>query len=175
MKANLKGRGRFRTAAEPDGAAGRGIQTRGTPDIEFAVVGLLAKVQISQGRIQAARNLLENLRTKFSDNGETRFLPNIDAALCRVMLHERCGRRGRLAGKRAPHDNVRLRALWRYQYLTLAMVQLANGEYSEALMVLARLLPYCEYCGRVMDGIHIRLLMALCHYRRGDAVWNERC
>lgn len=150
------------------------IQTRGTPDIEFAVVGLLAKVQISQGRIQAARNLLENLRTKFSDNGETRFLPNIDAALCRVMLHlnDAEGVDDWLE-KRAPHDNVRLRALWRYQYLTLAMVQLANGEYSEALMVLARLLPYCEYCGRVMDGIHIRLLMALCHYRRGDAVWNE--
>ena len=57
------------------------IQARGTPDIEFAVVGLLARVQVSQGKAYAAIESLESLRAKFLAAGETRFLGNLDAML----------------------------------------------------------------------------------------------
>lgn len=149
------------------------IQARGTPDIEFAVVGLLARVQVSQGKARAALESIESLRTKFLDTLHTRFLPNIDAMLCRIKL-----RLGDMEAAHiwlqdtAPKNDVRLWAIWRYQYLTRAMVQLTECEYDDALLLLARLKPYCEHCGRVMDGIHIRLLSALCLERLKDEEWK---
>ena len=153
------------------------IQAKGTPDIEFAVVGLLARVQVSQGKARAALESIENLRSKFLNSGHARFLLNIDAMLCRIQL--RLGDRENTRmwlGEKAPKNDVRLWALWRYQYFTQAMVQIAEGEYDEALLLLARLKPYCEYCGRVMDGIHLRLLTVLCHFNLGDEEWkSELC
>ena len=153
------------------------IQARGTSDIEFAVVGLLARVQVSQGKARAALEAVESLREKFLDTGQARFLPNIDAMLCRIHL-----RLGDTDAARAwlrniaPKNDARLWAMWRYQYLTRTMVQILEGECDDALLLLARLKPYCEHCGRVMDGIHIRLLSALCMERTGDAEWKiELC
>lgn len=149
------------------------IQVKGTPDIEFAVIGLLARVQVSQGKARAALESIESLQSKYLNAGQTRFLPNIDAMLCRIRL--RLGdTEVALAWleEKAPKNDVRLWAMWRYQYFTRAMVQIFNGEYNEALLLLARLLPYCENCGRVMDGIHIRLLTALSHERLGAKDWK---
>ena len=150
------------------------IQTRGTPDMEFAVIGLLARVQISQGKPRAALESIGNLRQKFLDTGQTRFLGNIDAVLCRLRLRlgDMDAVRGWLRDK-APGNETRLWAMWRYQYMTRAEVQLCEGEWDEALLLLARLVPYCDTCGRVMDGIHLRLLTALCLYRKGGADWRE--
>lgn len=153
------------------------IQARGTPDIEFAVVGLLARVQVSQGKARAALKSIENLRSKFLDSGQVRFLPNIDAMICRIQLRlgDAESTRAWLMEK-APKNDARLWALWRYQYFTRAMVQIAEGEYDEVLLLLARLRPYCEHCGRVMDGIHLRLLVVLCHFNLGDEEWkSELC
>ncbi|MET0017036.1 LuxR C-terminal-related transcriptional regulator [Oscillibacter sp.] len=149
------------------------IQARGTPDIEFAVIGLLARVQVSQGKAQTARESIESLRAKFLDIGQTRFLPNIDAMLCRIYLRlgDTDAARAWLR-ERAPKNDVRLWAMWRYQYLTRAMVQIYEDNYGDALLLLARLTPYCEHCGRVMDGIHIKILSALCMERMGDAEWR---
>ncbi|MDD3229827.1 MAG: LuxR C-terminal-related transcriptional regulator [Oscillospiraceae bacterium] len=149
------------------------IQHSGTPDIEFAVVGLLARLQVSQGKAAAATELLENLRTKMNETGQTRFLPNMDAMRCRIWL--RTGENDRVTRwlrEDAPPMGPRLRALWRYRYLTLAMVQIAHGGYEETLLLLAQLLPYCEYCARTMDALHIHLLMAICHYRLGAEDWR---
>lgn len=52
------------------------------------------------------------------------------------------------------------------------MVQIANGDCDETLLLLAQLLPYCEHCGRTMDTLHIRLLIALCHFRLRDEGWK---
>lgn len=153
------------------------IQVWGTPDIEFAVVGLLARVQVSQGKAQTALESIISLREKFLDAGQTRFLPNIDAMLCRIHLRLGNTEAARTwLQEKAPKNNARLWAMWRYQYLSRAMVQLAEGEYDDALLLLARLKPYCEHCGRVMDGIHIRLLSALCLERLKGAEWkSELC
>ncbi len=151
------------------------IQARGTPDIEFAVVVLLARVQVSQGKARAALESIESLRAKFLETGQTRFLPNIDAMLCRIRL-----RLGDIEAVRdwlhttAPKNDVRLWVMWRYQYLTRAMVQITEGEYQEALLILSRLMPYCEHCRRIMDGIYIRILSAICLERLGDEQWKAK-
>ncbi|MDD3228678.1 MAG: hypothetical protein PHE09_05600 [Oscillospiraceae bacterium] len=62
------------------------IQACGTPNIEFAVMSLLARVQVSQGYAQAVLESIERQRRKFLDTGQTHFLPNIDAMRCAIQL-----------------------------------------------------------------------------------------
>lgn len=49
------------------------IQQKGTPDIEFAVNGLLARCQLSKGQAADARRTIETLRARFEAQGLTRF------------------------------------------------------------------------------------------------------
>lgn len=57
--------------------------------------------------------------------------------------------------------------------MTLAQVRIARGEPEEALLTIAPLEPYCRTCARVMDLIHIKAIMAICHYRMNDASWVQ--
>jgi LuxR family maltose regulon positive regulatory protein len=150
------------------------IQTRGTPDMEFAVIGLMARIQTSQGKAQTALQTLESLREKYERLGETRFFGNLAALRVRILLRLSDSEAARdWLETEAPGNDARLWAMWRYQYLTRAMVQLAEGETQEPLLLLARLAPYCEACGRVMDGLHLRILTAICRNRQGGERWRE--
>lgn len=87
-----------------------------------------------------------------------RFLPNLDALLCRVAMYE-----GDEAAvdvwykEKAPKDLLKLRVMLRYQYLTRAMVEIAYENDQEALLVMAPLRPYFTACHRVMDLIYLNL------------------
>lgn len=149
------------------------IQSRGTADTEFAVAGLLARVQVSQGRAASAKEAVVSLRQKFAETGQTRFLGNLDALLCRIALRQgNIAEAGRWLAETAPKNEARLWAMWRYQYLTRAMVQFAEQQYDEALLLLARLTPYCVRCHRTLDLIGIQVLSALCMERKGDEDWR---
>ena len=153
----------------------REIQQSGTPDIEFAACGLLVRNYIEQGRVENARRTLELLRGQFLERRETRFLPNLDAMLCRVDLHG--GDLDRADGwyrDKAPRDPVHLNVLKRYQYLTQAMVELADDDPEGALLTLAPLESYCTACGRYIDTIHLNVLSALALYRLRRGQWKER-
>ena len=63
------------------------VRNRGTPDMEFAVSGLLARSQMANGQPADARRTIEVLRECFAERGLTRFLPNMDAMLCRIDMH----------------------------------------------------------------------------------------
>lgn len=149
------------------------IQRYGSPDIEFAAVGLLCRVQVSQGQAQEASETLENLRRRFIELGETRFLPNMDALLCRISLFQ-----GNTIAidhwlkERAPKDDLRIWVLYRYQYFTKALVLIANGEYDHALRILAPFLPYTLKCARIIDKVHIHLMNAICHFRMDNLSWQ---
>lgn len=150
------------------------IQVRGTPDIEFAVIGLLSRVQISQGKARAALETLQNLSDKFKNTGETRFLANINAMICRINI--RLNHREPVKiwfEEKAPKNDVELWVIWRYQYITQIMVQILERKYEDALILLVRLLDYCENCGRIMDGIYIKLLISICKEGLGDKSWKE--
>ncbi|MCI2056648.1 MAG: LuxR C-terminal-related transcriptional regulator [Oscillibacter sp.] len=150
------------------------IHRKGTPDVEFAVIGLLARSQVAQGKAAAALETLDNLREEFVEAGETRFLANLDAMRCRIWL--RIGQTDAADAwlrEKAPASVPRMRAMWRYQYQTAAMVHIRREEYDEAQMVLAPLMPYCTACGRTMDELLLRLLTAICQYRMGSDGWQD--
>lgn len=150
------------------------IHRRGTPDIEFAVVGMLVRYQTSVGRALDARTTLESLRKRFVEVNEERFLPNLDAMLCRIDLRE-----GDLVAvgdwyrDKAPKDQIHLQTMKRYQYLTQAMAEIALGNSRAALLTLAALEPYFTACQRHIDGIHLHLLTAIARHRLKDENWSQ--
>lgn len=149
------------------------IQRKGTPDIFFATMGLMIRVQVMQGKAHTALSTLEEVRQNFVETGQARFLANVDAMRCRIWL--RLGMQeeiDRWLRETAPSITSHFRAMWRYQYMTKAMVQIACGTPNEALLSIAPLLPYCERCARIMDSLHLRVLVAICHYRQKDDHWK---
>ena len=138
------------------------IQQKGTPDMEFAVVGLLVRTQIAAGRAQDAKDTLDMLEKRFTEQGLTRFLPNLSALRCRVDL--RLGddeAAERWYRENAPKDRLQMKVMKRYQYLTQAMAELAAGDERAALLTLAPLRSYFERCGRHIDGIYRNTLSAI--------------
>lgn len=150
------------------------IERRGTPDIVFAAMGLLARTQTMQGKARTALEALDGLRADFVETGQTRFVDNLDAMRCRLWLRlDGREEADRWLRESAPPSAPPFRALWRYRYMTKAMVQLANDAPDEALLSIAPLLPYCQQCGRTMDVLYLRLLTAICHYRQKDEAWRD--
>ncbi len=149
------------------------IQQNGTPDIEFAAVGLLSRSQFASGRADDAQHTLELLRTRFEKHGQKRFLPNIDAMLCRIALQT--GDMDTAESwyrEKAPKNPQQLNVMKRYQYLTQAMAELADGRSDAALLTLAPLRAYCQTCHRHIDGIHLDMLSAIALYRQDDKTWQ---
>lgn len=150
------------------------IQNNGTPDIEFAAMGLMIRVLTLQGKANAVLAALENLRGSFSERGQTRFLPNMDAMRCRLWL--RLGRTEeaeRWLREQAPSPLPHYRVLYRYRYQTAALVELSRGRPEDALFFVVPFLPYCETCGRTMDALHVCLIIAICYYRMRKKEWRE--
>ncbi len=150
------------------------IRRDGTPDMEFAVVGLLARVQMDAGHTQDAEESLHSLRRRLVQAKEHRFLPNLDAMLCRVQLLQADDEAAAVWYRdKAPRDPQCIQTLNRYQYLTQAMVQLVMGDPQGALFTLAPLEPYCQACHRYIDGIQLNVLRAIAEQRLGDEQWRE--
>lgn len=150
------------------------IQRDGTPDIEFAAVGLLARSQLAAGHAGDARRTLESLRQRFAEGGQSRFLPNIDAMLCRVDL--RTGDTDAVDSwyrEKAPRDPLSINIMKRYQYFTQAMAELSQGRPEAALLTLAPLESYCVTCQRKMDHTTLLLLRAVAQYRLKDEAWRQ--
>ena len=149
------------------------IQKKGTPDIEFALIGLLVRLRIDQGEADRAIEHLEALRERFQRPDCQRFLPNLDALMCRIAMYQGNDEAvDTWYREKAPRDLLKLRVMLRYQYLTRAMVEIVYGKYQEALLVMAPLRPYFKAAHRVMDGIYLDLLTALCQFRSGDGGWQ---
>ena len=150
------------------------IRRGGTPDIEFAANGLLARSLLAGGQSADARKTIADLHRQFTERELTRFLPNMDAMLCRIALHT-----GDLDEAdvwyrvKAPREPMHINILKRYQYFTQAMVELANGKPDSALLTLTPMEPYCTACMRYIDTIHLKVLTAIALYQKRDEAWRE--
>ena len=151
------------------------ICNRGTSDMEFAVSGLLTRSQLANGQPTDARRTIMVLRECFAERGLTRFLPNMDAMLCRIDMHT-----GDLDAadawyrEKAPCEPTHLNVMRRYRYLTQAMVEIMQNRPDAALLTLSPMEPYIQNCARIIDGIHLNVLTAIALYRKKDERWRER-
>ena len=137
--------------------------------------GKQARSQLASGQPADARRTIEVLREYFAERGLTRFLPNMDAMLCRIDMHT-----GDLDAadawyrEKAPRELTHLNVMRRYQYLTQAMVELEDGRPDTVQLTLAPLEAYVQNCARIIDGIHLNVLTAIALYRKKDERWRER-
>ena len=151
------------------------VRNHGTSDMEFAVSGLLARSQLANGQPTDARRTIEVLHECFVERGLTRFLPNMDAMLCRIDMHT-----GDLDAadawyrEKAPCEPTHLNVMRRYQYLTQAMVEIMQNRPDAALLTLSPMEPYIQKCARIIDGIHLNVLTAIALRRKKDERWRER-
>lgn len=151
------------------------VRNHGTSDMEFAVSGLLARSQLANGQPTDARRTIEVLHECFVERGLTRFLPNMDAMLCRIDMHT-----GDLDAadawyrEKAPCEPTHLNVMRRYQYLTQAMVEIMQNRPDAALLTLSPMEPYIQNCARIIDGIHLNVLTAIALRRKKDERWRER-
>ena len=151
------------------------VRNQGTPDMEFAVSGLLARSQLANGQPTDARRIIMVLRECFVERGLTRFLPNMDAMLCRIDMHT-----GDLDAvdawyrEKAPCEPTHLNVMRRYQYLTQAMVEIMQNRPDAALLTLSPMEPYIQNCARIIDGIHLNVLTAITLHRKRDEQWRGR-
>lgn len=148
------------------------IQTKGTPDIEFALIGLLVRSQVDMGKASDAAHTLQTLRGRFAEHDQDRFLPNIDAMLCRIALRNNdWDLIDEWYRDKAPRDALYMMVMKRYQYLTEAMVELALGDNDAALLTLSPLSVYFQRCARRIDEIHLQLLTAIAKFRKKEDGW----
>ena len=151
------------------------VRNYGTSDMEFAVSGLLARSQLANGQPTDARRTIMVLRECFAERGLTRFLPNMDAMLCRIDMHT-----GDLDAadawyrEKAPCEPTHLNVMRRYRYLTQAMVEIMQNRPDAALLTLSPMEPYIQNCARIIDGIHLNVLTAIALRRKKDERWSER-
>lgn len=151
------------------------VRNHGTSDMEFAVSGLLARSQLANGQPTDARRTIMVLRGCFAERGLTRFLPNMDAMLCRIDMHT-----GDLDAadawyrEKAPCEPTHLNVMRRYRYLTQAMVEIMQNRPDAALLTLSPMEPYIQNCARTIDGIHLNVLTAIALYRKKDEQWRKR-
>ena len=133
----------------------REIRQRGTPDMEFAVGGLLARSQIASGQSEDAYHTITTLREQFEERGLTRFLPNMDALLCRMdLLTGNWDKAEEWYRRKVPKDLMNLNVMKRYQYFTQVMAELTEGRYDAALLTLAP--------GEELTPTELQILHLLC-------------
>ena len=121
------------------------------------------------------RDRITTLREQFEERGLTRFLPNMDALLCRMdLLTGNWDKAEEWYRRKAPKDLMNLNVMKRYQYFTQAMAELTEGRYDAALLTLAPFEEYVRNCAKHIDSIHLNVLTAIALHRKKETSWQER-
>lgn len=144
----------------------------GTMEIAFAAVGVRVRLDLLQGDIQAARELLTSFELSAKENRAVQLLPNIQALRCRLALHEGDLDSAERWMKTAPDEDIEFCSLERYRYLTKVRCYLAKGEYLKAQALLEKLRYYAEQTNRPYIRMETGLLSAITKERAGGP-WQE--
>lgn len=156
------------------------LLSRGVPPgclTAFQYTGLMTVLEADDLLFDAGdvRRTIMVLRECFAERGLTRFLPNMDAMLCRIDMHT-----GDLDAadawyrEKAPCEPTHLNVMRRYRYLMQAMVEIMQNRPDAALLTLSPMEPYIQNCARIIDGIHLNVLTAIALHRKKDERWRER-
>lgn len=144
----------------------------GTLEIAFAAVGVRVRLALSQGDIQAARELLDSFEQSVRENRVAQLLPNLHALRCRLALYEGYMDAAERWMKTAPEEDKEFCILERYRYLTKVRCYLAGGEYLKAQALLEKLRYYAEQTDRPYIRMEVGLLSAMTKERMGGP-WQD--
>ncbi|NLU24892.1 MAG: hypothetical protein GXW99_09370 [Clostridiales bacterium] len=147
---------------------------RGTAQMQFATLGIMARAFVDQGSLDTAESLIENFRTRCVSEREKPFLPNIDAMRARfAMLRGNCAEVKLWMEQDAPDELCTFYILSRYQYLTKVRGYLLAGRHLEAISLLNLLKIYYERYDRPYGIMETQMLYAIVLFRMKDQCWQE--
>ncbi len=137
--------------------------------IEYAAIGALAKVFISENESQKANLILEEFCQKAKKANYNELLPNVYSSLTLVSLyHNNYVYYNSWLANFAPNEYGDFYFTARYALLTKAKVYMAGARYLDALFILNLLEPYAVECERNYYLIKINLLKAVIYHRRNE-------
>lgn len=149
------------------------MQRQDRPDIEFATIGILIRSQIAKGDIVGALNLMQNVYDDFHERGLKIYMGNLKALRCQLYLYHNEIEAAKSWLKTSPDSLTSFKTLYRFQYLTKAMIQITLGKIDEALILLAQVYQFAENGDRTIDRIQILTLMAIARYRWNNTLWRQ--
>lgn len=138
-------------------------------EIEFAATGVMVKVFISQGNMDTAERIVNNLLEKAYEARVAHIIPNIKALKARIMLYN--GNISDAVEWSIKEDLDITKEFYltdRYKFLVKARVYIAVGDDFKALAILAKLQQYAERYFRNYIYIETLLLQSVILYRRKE-------
>ncbi|HEX3075884.1 MAG TPA: LuxR C-terminal-related transcriptional regulator [Lachnospiraceae bacterium] len=139
---------------------------KGSIRVQFAAVGAMARMFLSDGQIETAEGTLQNIMEKAERIKSVEIIPNVRASI--VNIHLMKGNSSLVIDwvqKFAPDEYGTFYTIDRYSLFTKAKVYISLGRDVEALYILNILLEYTERYDRTYFGMEINILKCLILYR----------
>lgn len=146
-------------------------EARDSLEMVFAGSAVMMRLMIANGDMAQARRMLSALRERAA--GLALMLANMRAFEAWMDLI--CGAPGAAEAyvRDAPDEREGFMVLMRYQYLIKARAYIRLGRFSEAEVLLLRLLEYYRTHGRTYGQMEALTLMAICLSRMERAEWRQ--
>ena len=147
-------------------------QISGNIQLQFAALAVMARIYVTQGKLQSAIQTFEKFRFKIDSASD--IARNIDAFS--AYLHMLAGDAeyvNRWFEKEAPDEYQCFYITERYRYLTKIKIYLIKKMYSEALSLLSRVDQYFMDYARVYCHMEAMILKAIILYRSKDPTWRQ--
>lgn len=139
----------------------------GNLEMEFVAVGLFTRFYLGKGMEDTARIQLEVFMDKCLEHHREKILPNLQALYARINLLTGRDREVEFWLSSAPNEKKELIALLRYEYMTKIRCYLAKGRYTEAEVLLEKMLLYTELCHRKYIEMECNMLYAILNFKIG--------
>lgn len=144
-------------------------ESEGCEEICFAGKGLMARIYVSQGDLQAAAELLRVFYRTMEEKKNSRLLPNVRAMELRLSLLQGDSFADReWMETEAPDENARFYTMERYRYLLKIRCYIRQERFMEALSLLGHIKAYAARYDRTYDWIEAMALTAIVLFRMGN-------
>lgn len=146
----------------------------GMLETEFAAIGVLVRIMVSQNGLEPAIALVKQFQKKAATQ-EKRDLYRAAAALL-VWLALYSGNQDKVAQwmlNDAPNENNIFYPINHDCYLTKVRCYILQGRDIEAMSLLSQIKNYAEACDRIYLDIKCEILFAILEYRMGQDAWQS--
>ncbi|MFI3326427.1 MAG: LuxR C-terminal-related transcriptional regulator [Clostridia bacterium] len=141
----------------------------GVMRIQYTVTGIMSRLFRSEGQIQTATEILENIYDKAKQLSYNELLPNIESSIIECALLkgdiDTC-KKWLIADDLDNYNNFYI--TYRYKQLTKVRVFIALGRELEALCIIEYLLNYAKLYHRTYLQIQLSVLKSIILFRRNE-------
>ena len=142
-------------------------QLGGRKEIEFAILGVMTRLNILHGKEDDARVQLDRFQKTLTSQTPRQLARNLQALKARIALHDGNLKMVEDWMSAAPDETEEFNLLDRYQYMTKIRCYIALGDTIKAYSLLEKMMIYAKRYGRVYLYMEVELLKAILNSQRG--------